>query len=167
MYQLLTEWSDEFFEDNGYTALEVYQLIEDMLDDAKAGFYAAFVTNVHPTRYVGAGGSDLITGPWSRALWRRAHRKGIPVWNAARFLNFTNARQSTRFDNLTWDGTILQFDIVGPSADQVAVVIPAAGLVSVSMAAEVVMAPTEMIRGRPTAFLTALTDGAHVVAEYA
>ena len=55
VYQLLTEWSDEFFADNSYTALEVYQIIEDMLADAETGFYSAFVTNVHPARYAEVG----------------------------------------------------------------------------------------------------------------
>ena len=36
-YQLLTEWSDEFFADNGYTAAEVQLIVEGMLDDAEGG----------------------------------------------------------------------------------------------------------------------------------
>jgi hypothetical protein len=164
VFQLLTEWPDEFFADNSYTALEVYQIVEDMLTDAETGFYSAFVTNIHPARYVW---DDPITGLWARALWRHARKMGIPVWTASRFLDFTTARQSTRFDNLSWDGETLEFDITGPTAgDAVTVVLPARGLASVSVSGEVVTAAYETISGRPTAFLTALTDGAHVVAEY-
>ena len=165
IFQLLTEWPDEFFADNGFTALEVYQIIEEALTAAEMGSYSAFVTNIHPVRYTGA---DPITGPWARALWEHARDAGIPVWTAAHFLDFTNARQLTRFDNLSWDGVTLQFDVSGPAAgDDITVVLPAKGLISLSVNAEVIHPVYETISGRSTAFLTALTDGAHVAAQYA
>ena len=56
------------------------------------------------------------------------------MWTAAHFLDFTTARQSTRFDNLSWDGATLEFDIAGPTAgDDVTVVLPATGLIIVSI----------------------------------
>jgi hypothetical protein len=164
IFQLLTEWPDEFFADNGFTALEVYQIIEEALAAAETGSYSAFVTNIHPVRYTHA---DPITGPWARALWRHARNMGIPVWTAAHFLDFTNARQRTRFENLSWDGATLQFDVTGPApGDDVTVVLPAKGLISLSVDAEVIAPAYETVGGRSAAFLTALTDGAHVSAQY-
>ena len=57
---------DEFFADNKYTALAVYQIVEDMLRAADRGYYSAFVTNIHPVRFVRW---DPITGDWARAMW--------------------------------------------------------------------------------------------------
>ena len=75
--------------------------------------FSAFVTNIHPARFAN---SHEITGTWARILWDHAQHEGIPVWHAARFLDFINARLSVRFDDQTWDGTTLAFDYVGPVA---------------------------------------------------
>ena len=147
--------------------LEVYQIVEEMLADAETGFYSAFVTNIHPVRYAGSITSVPITGPWARALWRPTRKMGITVWNSARFLDFTAARQRTRFDDLTWDGTTLEFDFVGPSAtDGISVVLTADGLVSTTVDGLPVTSTPDTISGRAVAFLTSLADGAHVAATY-
>lgn len=58
VYQLLTEWPDEFFADNGFSVPQVVQAIKGMLAAADAGYFCAFVANIHPCRYARA---DPIT----------------------------------------------------------------------------------------------------------
>lgn len=91
----------------------------------------------------------------------------IPVWTAAHFLDFTNARERTRFDHLSWDGSTLEFDIIGPMlGDDITIVLPAEDLKSISVDADAVTPGYETVSGRSAAFLTTLTHGAHVKAEH-
>ena len=170
VFQLLTEWPDEFFADNGYTAAEVVDLIQGMLSAAQSGYFSAFVTNIHPVRYNKVAvnpADDAITQGWAKQLWEHAQRNGIPVWTSARFLDFTAARQSVQFANLAWKNGTLSFDVQmrSVSAD-LSVVVPGDGLVSATIDGDPVVPVIEVVAGRATAFLGPITPDAHVLARY-
>lgn len=148
IYQLLTEWTDEFFADNsfevlknsliplppgmtadmGYTVDEVKQVIKTMLIAAEHGYYSAFVANIHPVRYIrykdpvnkvwDTQGEDPITQTWAHAMWDYAAAQGILMWSAEKYLDFVEARAAARFDNLNWDGTHLMFNFNTPLGGQ-------------------------------------------------
>jgi hypothetical protein len=168
VYQLLTEWPDEFFGDNGFSAAEVVPVVKSMLAAAADGYYSAFVANIHPIRYAGSALTDTITGSWAPQLWAHAQAEGIPVWTAARFLDFTAARQEASFPNLSWDPSTLAFNFGVPMpTNDLTVMVPGDGLVSVAVDGDPVTPTMETIAGRSVAFLTAIAAGAHVVARYA
>ena len=73
IYQALTQWPDEWFADNSWTAAETVQIMKDMIAASESGYYSAFVNNVHPVRY---NGGDDITNAWANALWAYAEAKG-------------------------------------------------------------------------------------------
>ena len=129
IYQLATEWVDEFFDDNsaaqlaalglpliparcGFAAGDAFAVIQSMIEAAAAGYTSAFVTNVHPARF---RGPLPITREWAGQLWEYARERGIRMCSAERFLDFVEARWATRFERLEWAGSTLSFDVVGPA----------------------------------------------------
>ncbi len=164
IYQLLTEWSDEFFADNKYSAIEVSRIIESMIVAAQNGFYSAFVANIHHGRYAG---DDSITGTWAHAMWDYAQTNGLPMWSAEKFLDFVEARTASTLDNITWDGTHLTFDFNTPTTDQeVTLMIPDQGLLSVTVDGVPVSFIRETIKGRSYVLFTTGSMSSHVVVSY-
>ncbi len=70
IYQALTEWPDEWFDDKGFSANQTAQIIEDMFTAANNGYYSAFVANIHHVRYDNTGGD--ITYDWANQIWNYA-----------------------------------------------------------------------------------------------
>ena len=109
IYQLLTEWPDEFFYNNGFAGTEPFDLvIEPMLTAASTGYFSAFVVNVHHGPY-GAVASPLFTEPWVHKMWDRAQASAIPMWSAERLLDFVEARNGVVFSDVTWADGVLSF----------------------------------------------------------
>lgn len=164
IYQLLTEWPDEFFADNSYSADNAFQIIESMLEAAENGFYSAFVANIHHGRYAG---DDSITGIWAHAMWDYAVTNGIPMWSAEKMLDFVEARRAATLDNITWEGTHLTFDFNTPTMKQdVTLMIPDQGLLSVTVDGVPVGFTRETIKGRSYALFTTGSMSSHVVVSY-
>jgi hypothetical protein len=176
IYQLLTEWSDEFFADNkdttidgagvtgGFLASDVVQIVKSMLLDAENGFYSAFVNNIHHGRYVA---DDPITQIWAHSLWDHAAAQGIPMWSAEKFLDFVEARNAGCFDNLSWTGTRLTFDFTTPMAGQdLTLMLPAENLLSIELDGTPVAFTSDVLKGRSYALFTTQASSTQVVAKY-
>jgi len=122
IYQAATQWPDEWFADNGYTAQQAVDVMIGMFESAEAnGYYSAFVNNIHPVRYYG---SD-ITYAWSLAIWQYCQEQGIPMWSAEMLLDFTLARSGSGFDNIEYSSNSWEFDYVaGASGFDLTLMIP-------------------------------------------
>jgi hypothetical protein len=109
IYQAATHWPDEWFADNGFTAQQAVDIMIGMFETAEAkGYYSAFVNNIHPVRYYGPD----ITYAWSQAIWQYCQQQGIPMWSAEMLLDFTLARAGSRFENIEYVDSSLEFDYV-------------------------------------------------------
>jgi hypothetical protein len=189
IYQLLTEWSDEFFYDNspdtpdtpvpnGFTLPDVVNAIKGMIAAAETGYYSAFVMHTHPARFIWWDGPEPnppadrppekdFTHDWATVIWAHASEQGIPVLSAEAFLNFVEARNNARFDSVTWDGATLAFDFQTPNAGQeLTIMLPADSLISIQVGDNLVDFTTEMLMGRNYALFSSTAGSAHVVASY-
>ena len=114
VYQQLTELIDEQLLGvvspnlenlNGTQAITVTQ---QMIDASLSGYYEALVTQNH-VDYYGFGDPQV----WAEGMMSYANTKGIPIWNADSWLNFTEARHDTNYTNLVWNpnNKILNFTL--------------------------------------------------------
>ena len=170
IFQLLTEWPDEFFYNNAFDPDAVFaEVLAPMLAAAQAGCISAFVTNVHPGPYwtPGAGyGTAQRTSRWVHKLWDHAQTAGIPMWTAENLLDFAHARTATSFDRMAWTGTELTFDVVMPEpGGEQTLLLPAAGLRSVELDGAVVPVASSAFSGRDYA-VVACPGAATVRADY-
>jgi hypothetical protein len=170
IFQLLTEWPDEFFYNNDFDPDSVFaEVIAPMLASAESGCISAFVTNVHPAPYwtPQAGyGTAQRTSRWVHKLWDHAQSEGVPMWTAENLLDFAQARTATSFDRVAWTGTELTFDVImsDPGPEQT-IMLPAAGLRSVQLDGTAVLVTSSAFAGRDYA-LVACPGAATVRAEY-
>lgn len=97
IYQAATQMTDE--SGQSYPAT-----VNTLLDRALGpeGYYGVFVANMH-TDIPASSGSDAIV---SSALSR-----GVPVVTARQMLTWIDARNASRFQNLTWNSNILSFTV--------------------------------------------------------
>ena len=169
IYQALTEWPDEWFDDNGFSANATVQIIKDMFTAAENGYYSAFVANIHHVRYDNIGGD--ITHDWANQIWEYAQNNGIPIWSAEMLLDFTTARNAAQFTDLNWNGTTLSYDFVAPiSGQKLTQMVPArvgsSDLISINFAGAPVSFTTDTIKGVDYAFFTTQSSGGSVVVSY-
>ncbi len=100
IYQAATQWPDEWFADKGMTVQQTVDIITGMFEAAEEnGFYSAFVNNIHQVRYNGA---DSLTPVWPSLIWKYCQENGIPSWSGEMLLDFVEARNASRFENLKW-----------------------------------------------------------------
>ncbi|HEU5123288.1 MAG TPA: fibronectin type III domain-containing protein [Verrucomicrobiae bacterium] len=169
VYQVLTEWPDEWFDDKGYTADQASQVVKEMFAAAQDGNYSAFVINVHPVRYNNIGGD--ITHAWANQVWAYAQSNGIPMWTAEKLLDFVKARDAARFDNIHWTSTTLSFDFsTTVSGEDLTILLPKwAGtntLKSATFAGNPVGFSLQAIKGREYGLFTTQAATGHVIAIY-
>ena len=178
IYQAATQLPDEWFADKGMTAQQTVEIITDMLKAGRNGFYSAFVNNIHQCRYNGSYGKDRITPVWPHAVWAYCRDEGIPSWSAEMLLDFVEARNASRFENITWrtdskpDRCELTFDFHTPVEGQdLTIMIPTrwSGQVLGSVTADgKTMAPTnQTVKGIEYGMFTTKATRTHVVARYA
>ncbi|MCX5661900.1 MAG: hypothetical protein NTW19_19655 [Planctomycetota bacterium] len=150
---------------------EQYEVIfARMLDDAATRFHTPIGVCVHPTNYV------TYSGETGRMMVQQAQRRGIPVWSYDQWSEFWDARDSWRFDDVGWDGSVLMLRASGLAGrSDLCIALPcehqSKRLKSVRIgtgAAEVEIRIVQRY-GRPTALVAiAPTDsGVNVSAEYA
>jgi hypothetical protein len=148
-----------------------------MFEAAKAGYYSALATLVHPCRYNGSGGRDKVTPVWPHKVWAYCRDKGIPSWSAEMLLDFVEARNGARFEKITWaaepkrDTRSLTFDFRTPAGGQdLTIMIPRCwlGRILTSVAAddEAVDFRTETIKGIEYGMFTTTAPHARVTADY-
>lgn len=174
VYQTLTEWPDEWFDNNGMTSTAAVQVVVDMLEDAVTeGYYSSFVTNVHPVRYNNVGGD--ITNAWANGVWAYCQTNGIPQWSAEMLLDFVMARDGSTLDGIVWvvgaPNSTLTFDFATPIAEpDLTVMIPAetAGgtLLTVERDTVPVALNIETIKGNDYAMISVPGASHQLVATY-
>jgi hypothetical protein len=174
IYQATTEWPDEWFADSKLTVDQTVGVMKKMFEAAEAGYYSAMVNNIHPPRY---NGSDKITPEWPTVIWKYCQEKGIPSWSGAMLLDFVEARNATRFENLVWrvapDGheSELAFTFRAPLPGQdLTVMIPAQWsgrtLAAVTADGKPVDVKTDRIKGLAYGMFTTGAAQCEVVARY-
>lgn len=173
VYQKLTEWPDEWFDNSGMTATAAEAEVITMLDEAVTrGFYSAFVTNIHPVRY---NNPSDITSAWANALWAYCQTNSIPQWSGEMLLDFMMAREASTLDGFSWvvgsPNSTLTFDFTTPTAEpDLTVMIPAeaAGATLIGLERDSVPVPLaiETIKGRDYAMLSLPGTTHQVIATY-
>lgn len=177
IYQATTQWPDEWFADKGMTADETVRIITRMFEAARNGYYSAFVNNIHQVRYNGGSGKDKITPEWTHAVWKYCRDEGIPLWSAEMLLDFVEARNRARFENLAWridpdrSSRRLTFDFRTPEGGQLlTIMVPSAfsgrALESIAVDGSSVDFTTEQIKGIEYAMFTTTAAEAGVVVNF-
>ena len=95
--------------------------IDTLLDRALGpeGYYGAFTANIH---------TDTATPAAATAIVASAQARGVPVISAAQLLAWTDGRNGSSFQNLTFDGTTAHFTMaVGAGADDLEAMLPVSG----------------------------------------
>ncbi|MGZ4683131.1 MAG: DUF4082 domain-containing protein, partial [Acidimicrobiales bacterium] len=113
-YQATTQMSDEAGQTYPYT-------IDTLLDRALGpeGYYGAFTANIH---------TDVATPAAATAIVASAQARGVPVISAAQLRAWTDGRNGSSFQNLSFDGTTAHFTMaVGAGADDLEAMIPVSG----------------------------------------
>ena len=169
IYQAATQWPDEWFADNGYSAAEAASIIEGMFQSAQSGYYSAFVANVHHVRYNNSRGDP--TQAWAKLVWAYAQANNIPMWSAEHLATFTQARDASHFGNVRWASGSLTFDFSAPSAGQpITLMVPTSKGGSHLLTITIDGAPrtytTDTVKGIEYALFTVTSASGHVVASY-
>ncbi|OHB80362.1 MAG: hypothetical protein A2V98_04730 [Planctomycetes bacterium RBG_16_64_12] len=177
IYQTTTQWPDEWFADHKITAEQTVEIITNMFQAARNGFYSAFVNNIHPPRYNAIYAKDPITPVWPHTVWAYCRDQGIPLWSGEMLLDFLEARNRTRLENIAWQTDSepgahrLSFDFQAPSArEDLTILIPSGwsgrrlGVLTVD--GKAVEVATEVIKGIEYARFTPTAARAQVVADY-
>ena len=146
VYQATTQMTDE----SGQT---YPKNVNTLLDNAlgAAGYYGAFVANMHTDAAVHAGSQSIVAS---------AQARGVPIVSASQMLSWIDGRNATAFGPIAWSGNTLTFNVVpGTGANGLQVMIPAdAGslhLSSVTLNGVAAPFTLQTIKGRTYAFVTA------------
>jgi hypothetical protein len=97
-YQQATMWTEEvlihpdFVFSFKWTVERALQEVDQMIQRATRQFYTPIAINSHPVSFA-TYSSPLIEGTWDRAL-----EAGMAIWSADRWLAWTEARNSVRFE---------------------------------------------------------------------
>ncbi|GAP08602.1 protein containing conserved repeat domain [Anaerolinea thermolimosa] len=92
----------------GLTAEQGVAVSRALIDASQNGFYSALMTQFHVDYY---GNGD--PRGWAEGTMAYAQSLGIPLWNADRWLAFTETRHDAVFQNIVWDQSTgrLTFDL--------------------------------------------------------
>jgi Purple acid Phosphatase, N-terminal domain/FlgD Ig-like domain/Glycosyl hydrolases family 16 len=96
-FQASTEMPDE----SGET---FPQFCDQLLDRAigPEGYYGVFTTNMH---------FDTANHAGSNAIVASAQARGVPVVSSKQMLDWLDGRNGSSFQNMTWNGNVLSFDV--------------------------------------------------------
>jgi hypothetical protein len=97
VYQAATQMTDQ----SGQTYPST---VDTLLDKAlgSAGYYGAFVANMHTDDVASAGSDAIVASALSRS---------VPIVSARQLLDFWDARDKTTFRGFSWGGGILSFTL--------------------------------------------------------
>src|SRR5581483_8103071 len=99
-YQQLTELVDQQMlgvTGPGYAGLTEPQALavsQQFIAASIGGYYSAVTMQAH---------TDWDVGQWLNDVLTYAQGKGVPIWTAQRWLNFTRARHDATIDHYAWD----------------------------------------------------------------
>ncbi len=107
-YQLLTELVDEYLLANvnaGWQGLDSRGAIavsQQMIDEALK-YHTALAAQFHFDFYNPDSPVRGEVEKWAQGTLAHAAERGIPIWSAARFLEFVRCRDSAQFYDLSWN----------------------------------------------------------------
>ncbi|HEX2923362.1 MAG TPA: hypothetical protein VHS28_04970 [Chloroflexota bacterium] len=99
-YQQATQLVDEHMMAGagvGYAGLTQYGAVDvsqQMIDRSISGYYSALTMQVH---------TDYAMSQWLDGVASYAQSRGVPIWTADRWLDFTKARHDAVVDQFSWD----------------------------------------------------------------
>jgi hypothetical protein len=139
-----------------------------LIDASIAGDYAAIMTQFHVDYYA-------VTRTWAENVVSYAASKSMPLWNADRWLQFTESRYGANYNALNWNGSTrtLSFNLSAPtmSGTTVSTMLPlnylGGNLESVQVDGAGVSYTTQTISGVNVAFVTTSAGNHSFVADYA
>ena len=124
IYQQVTQFGDEHFFEVPWTSPENMgpkrgaETTAALFQSSLEGNFAAIAINFHSDPYDMEDRYRLPATEFLAGTLDAAHEKGLPIWNTERWLNFTSARQSARFEALNWADQTLAFDLTVPEQPQ-------------------------------------------------
>lgn len=152
-YQVTTQMPDE-------SDLNVSGFISTLLDNALSskGYYGVFCANMH-TDYATPTDRSTIG---SKAIVDACIARGIPVISAKQMLTWLDGRNNSSFNNISWAGNKLSFDIsMANGAHGLQAMVPIdvsdGALTSITVNGSPVSYTTEEIKGINYAFFDAVT----------
>jgi len=95
VYNVPTQMTDESGQSYPFT-------IDTLLTAALAGYYGVYTVNSH---------TDTGTNPVSDAVVPLAVARGVPIVSSAQMLRWLDARNSSSFSGLAWNGSVLTFTV--------------------------------------------------------
>ena len=172
IYQQLTQLVDEQllldvvgagFE--GLNAAQAFSVSQQLIDASLAGDHAAIMTQFH-VDYYPLGGPQF----WAQATMAYAQSLGVPIWNADRWLSFTETRNDARYSNIEWSSAThtLTFTLNATATDGInlTTMLPmsyqGATLQSVTVDGAPHAFGAQTIKGASVAFLS-VSSGNHVM----
>ena len=176
IYQQLTELVDEQlisgigFGLEGLSGRQALHVSRQMIDASLAGDYAALMTQLH-VDYYGFGDPQV----WAEGTLDYARQKGVPIWNAGQWLDFTETRHDARLSGLSWvpSSGQLSFTVQSTAATThtLTLMLPVSAatgsLFNVTVDGAVGTQSIQTVKGRPYAFVTLAPGQRQVVASYA
>lgn len=104
LYQQLTQLVDEqmilgagdAFE--GLNAAQGTAVSRELIDASQAGYYSALMTQFHVDYF--SNGDPRV---WAEGTMDYARQLGIPMWNADRWLAFTETRHDANYNDVVWN----------------------------------------------------------------
>jgi uncharacterized repeat protein (TIGR01451 family) len=102
LYQQLTQLVDEQLvvgagdAIEGLSSAQAISVSKQLIDASLAGDYAALMTQFHVDYY------PYAAQTWAEGTMDYANAKGVPMWNADRWLSFTETRHDANYTNIAW-----------------------------------------------------------------
>jgi hypothetical protein len=100
----------------GLSPAQAYAVSQQLINASQSGNYSALMTMFHLDYY--ADPTDPYGNPYPAQLWAEAtmdyaNTLSIPLWDADRWLSFTETRHDADFTNMVWDSTnqIINFNV--------------------------------------------------------
>lgn len=99
IFQATTQLPDET-----WGAGNIYNVFKTLVDRSiDQGYYGFLTANFHPTSY-----GTFQTA--ARQIMTYANQRSVPIWSAEKALDFLQARNQARTQNLSWNGSLLSFN---------------------------------------------------------
>jgi hypothetical protein len=150
VYQAATQLTDE-------SGMNIPRHIAALLDGAvgAAGYYGVFTANMH---------TDVAAHADADAIVAAARDRGVPVVSSAQMLDWTDARNDSSFDGVTFAGNELRFTLrPGAGADGLQAMLPVSGptgrLTALTRAGGAVATTTRVVKGIEYAVFDAAAGG--------
>jgi hypothetical protein len=113
VYQAATQMTDESEQSYPFN-------VDTLLDGALGpqGYYGVFTANMHTDNEFSAGANAILASAQSR---------GVPIVSSRQMLEWLDGRNNSSFDNVTWNGAVLGFQVsVALGANGLQVMLPVA-----------------------------------------